>query len=119
MKIRYEVVSGQKILFVDELNEPFKEAQDIAEILMNGLYSGCDRMVLDADQLVEEFYDLSSGLAGVILQKFSTYGGYLAIIGDFTKYPSKQLPLFIEESNRQGRIQFVTDLEAAIAAFAG
>jgi ABC-type branched-subunit amino acid transport system substrate-binding protein len=65
-----------------------------------------------------EFFDLKTKLAGDILQKFSTYQGRLAIVGDFTKYESKSLRDFIYESNKARRINFVSTLEEAENALA-
>jgi len=51
-----------------------------------------------------------------MLQKFSTYQGYLAIIGDFTKYSGKSLKDFIYESNKTGRVSFVSSRDEALEA---
>ena len=40
--------------------------------------------------------------------------GYLAIVGDFSKYESNSLKDFIYESNKQGRINFVPHQDEAI-----
>jgi len=56
---------------------------------------------------------LKTGLAGEILQKFSNYYVELAIVGDFSKYSSKNLQDFIYESNKVGRINFVSSVEEA------
>lgn len=57
-----------------------------------------------------DFFDLSTRKLGDILQKFTNYRIRLAIIGDFSKYPSKILPNFIAESNRQKQYLFVSSL---------
>jgi hypothetical protein len=56
------------------------------------------------------FFDLSSGVLGAVLQKLTNYRVNLAVIGDFSRYPSKVLPRFIQESNRQGNYIFVPTL---------
>jgi hypothetical protein len=63
--------------------------------------------------VVEDFFILSSGLAGEILQKFINYGGRIAIFGDYTHYKSKPLHDFIYESNKGKDVYFVsTEAEA-------
>ena len=94
----------------------FHNAEDAAELLMNCLYNDCESIIINEVNLPAEFFDLKTGLAGDILQKFSTYQGRLAIIGDFSKYESKSLKDFIYESNKQGRINFVSTIEQAKAA---
>jgi uncharacterized protein YdaL len=61
-----------------------------------------------------DFFDLKNGLAGKILQKFSTYRIRLAIIGDFSVYTSKSLSDFIYESNKGRQIAFVVSVEEAL-----
>lgn len=111
------VKQGEK-LFVelpDNGDALILNAQDAVELIMNGNYAGTRKIIAYESNLLPEFFDLKSGLAGDILQKFSTYDGYIAIVGDYTKYKSKSLKDFIVESNRQGRINFVNKREEAIA----
>jgi hypothetical protein len=85
-----------------------RNAQDALELLMNGNYLGTRKILLKEENLQAGFFDLKTGVAGDILQKFSTYDGYVAIVGDHTKYTSKSLKDFIFESNKQGRVNFVS-----------
>lgn len=72
-------------------------------------------MVLHAEDLDAAFFDLSSGLAGEILQKVSNYNLRLAIIGDFSNVEGRALASFIDESNRYGQVLFVRDVETAVS----
>jgi hypothetical protein len=60
------------------------------------------------------FFDLKTGMAGTILQKFSNYQMKLAIIGDFDKFNSHALNAFIVECNRGRHIFFVSDFDSAV-----
>lgn len=92
--------------------------QDALELAANAAYLGATGVVLPAAQLAPAFFDLRSGLAGEMLQKFSNYAMRLAIVGDFAGYASPALHAFIGESNRQGRICFVGSAAEAVAALA-
>jgi hypothetical protein len=92
-----------------------RNAQDALESLMNGNYLGTRKILLHEKNLPSDFFDLKTGMAGEILQKFSTYDGYVAIVGDYTKYTSKSLKDFICESNTLGRVNFVRTKAEAIA----
>jgi hypothetical protein len=72
-------------------------------------------MILHAINLPSEFFDLKSGFAGEILQKFSNYRMKLAIIGDFSEIKSKSLRDFIRESNNRRTISFVSSIEEALS----
>ena len=60
--------------------------------------------------ITEDFFILSTGLAGEILQKYINYDGLIAIYGDFSHYTSKPLKDFIYESNK-GKDVFVVATE--------
>ncbi|PZR22806.1 MAG: DUF4180 domain-containing protein [Flavobacterium psychrophilum] len=105
----------KKIAVIQSQDIIFDTAEDAAELLMNCLYQNSDSIILYEYNLPPAFFDLKTKLAGDILQKFSTYNGRLAIIGDFSKYESKSLKDFIYESNKQGRINFVATMEEAKA----
>ncbi len=71
------------------------------DLLMSAQYeAGTKYIVVDKKNIIEDFFILSSGLAGEILQKFINYGGKIAIYGDFSHYTSKPLKDFIFESNK-------------------
>ncbi len=73
--------------------------------------AGTKNIVLAKRQIAPDFFILSTGLAGEILQKFINYGGRLAIYGDFSGYTSKPLHDFMYESN-QGKDVFFVSTEA-------
>jgi hypothetical protein len=76
--------------------------------------TGCDRMVMAKSAIAEDFFILSTRLAGDILQKFINYQTKLAIVGDFSRYTSKPLKDFIYESNHGKDIFFVSSEDEAI-----
>ena len=116
MNLNFIQNKNTTIAYVQSDDIIMHDAQEAAELLMNCHYQGADSLIISEVNLPAEFFDLKNGLAGDILQKFSTYQGRLAIIGDFSKYESKSLKDFIYESNKQGRINFVSTLAEAEAA---
>jgi hypothetical protein len=90
------------------------EPQDALDIMAEAGYMGSSKLIFHEKNLGSDFFDLKSRLAGEILQKFSNYRVQLAIVTDPAKYTSKSLQDFIRESNKQGRIFFVSTREEAI-----
>lgn len=113
MKIEITEVNGHKLAEIISEEIIIKETQDALDIMAESVYSDASRIILKDKNLTPEFFDLKTGLAGEILQKFSNYNVRLSIIGDFTKYKSRSLQDFIFESNKHGRINFVHSLEEA------
>lgn len=90
-----------------------KEVQDALDIMANAAYSGATTLIFHEKNITPDFFDLKTGIAGDILQKFSTYQMPLAIVGDFSKFTSKSLRDFIYESNKGGKVNFVSSVEEA------
>ena len=57
-------------------------------------------IVINKNLIAEDFFILSTGFAGEVLQKYINYGGRIAIYGDYSHYTSKPLKDFIYESNK-------------------
>lgn len=95
------------------------DAQSALELLMAAKYDlGTKNIVIGKQLIAEEFFILSSGLAGEILQKYVNYGGRIAIYGDFSHYTSKPLKDFIYESNQGRDVFFAATREDAISMLA-
>lgn len=89
------------------------------DLLMSAKYdAGTKYIVVDKKSVIEDFFVLSSGLAGEILQKYINYGGKIAIYGDYSRYTSKPLKDFIYESNKGRDIFFVATKDEAIQKLA-
>ena len=71
-------------------------------------------VAVDKAVIAEDFFILSTGLAGEVLQKFVNYRTKVAIFGDFSQYTSKPLRDFIYESNKGNNIFFVATEEKAV-----
>ena len=82
------------------------------------IVSSDSQVIIDVDSALEDFFVLSSGLAGEILQKYINYGGKIAIYGDFSHYTSKPLKDFIYESNKGKDVFFAATKEEAVQKLA-
>jgi hypothetical protein len=116
VEINIIYIEGNCIAEIISDSIEIKNTQDVLDIMADCSYQGAGSMILYEKNIISEFFDLKTGIAGDILQKFSTYQMRLAIIGDFSKYPGKSLRDFIFESNRYRRINFVKSREEAITA---
>jgi hypothetical protein len=76
--------------------------------------TGSNRIALNKDGISEDFFKLSTKLAGDILQKFINYNIKFAIFGDFSSYTSKPLKDFFYECNKGNNIFFVSSEQDAL-----
>ena len=103
-----------------ESDEPvITDAQSAIDLLMSAQYDvGSKNIVIPKQLVVEDFFVLSTGLAGEVLQKYVNYGGRMAIYGDYSRYTSKPFKDFIYESNKGRDFFFVSTRDEAVAALA-
>lgn len=107
---------GQVIALISESTILINETQDALDLMADCRYNGAESIIIQKENINPLFFDLKTGLAGEILQKFSNYRMRLAIVGDFKNYTSKSLRDFIFESNKTRRIIFVDTVDEAIEA---
>jgi len=107
--------SNGKIAVMDYDVQIITDGQSALEFAVTvGQAYDCSNIVVNKGMIIEDFFNLSSGVAGDIAQKFVNYGIRLAVVGDFSRYPSKSLHDFIYESNKGRHLYFVSDEEEAI-----
>ncbi len=91
------------------------DTQSALDLLMTANYElGTKNIVIDKNLITDDFFVLSTGLAGEILQKYVNYGGRIAIYGDYSYYVSKPLKDFIYESNKGKDVFFVASKDEAV-----
>ena len=111
---KFHIINNKTIAELTDKNFIINEVQDALDLMADLGSQGYDRMIICERNLAKDFFDLKTGLVGEILQKFSNYKVKLAIVGDFSKYTSKNLRDFIRESNRGKMIFFAEDLQSAL-----
>lgn len=114
MQIETHSTNNQKTAEVVADAVVITNAEDGLNLLGNLYYQGFDNIVVYEQNLTPAFFDLKTGIAGEILQKFSNYRVRLAIVGDFAAYQSKSIRDFIFESNKAAHINFVASLDEAL-----
>jgi hypothetical protein len=108
--------TGNDIIIAELTDDKFiiTQTQDILDLIGDLVSQDCSRIIIHHRNLHEDFFNLKTGLAGDILQKFSNYKVKLAIIGDYCRYESKSLHDFIRECNRGTMICFVGTIDSAL-----
>lgn len=114
--MKYTVLGkNDSIVYIESEDILISDMQSALDLIATvNFEKGCHRIIIDKKTICEEFFRLSSGIAGDVLQKFSNYRTKLAIVGDFSRYTSKPLHDFIYECNKGNDIFFVYNLEQAV-----
>lgn len=101
--IRIAEVIGDGILL--------RNGSDAVQLMLNA--HRAEWIAVHEQNIAPEFFDLRTGIAGDILQKFVNYQTKLAIIGDVSRYTAKSesLAALVRESNRGRDVRFVADVK--------
>lgn len=119
MNIEHLNDNGTDIAVVSSDEKLIVDVQSALDLAMSVKYeTGATKIVVSKSAICEEFFVLSSGMAGEILQKFINYHVKLAIYGDYSQYTSKPLKDFIYESNNGKDFFFVSTRDEAVQKLA-
>ena len=115
MNIKINEKENSKVAVIESSDILINEPQDALDLMATIMHMyDCNKIVISESSITKSFFDLKTGIAGEILQKFSNYQTKLAIVGDFSNYNSKSLRDFIFESNKGSQVFFLSDEEEAI-----
>lgn len=95
--------------------------REAADLVGEALSAGAQAVALPVARLGPGFLDLSTRLAGEVLQKLVNYGLRVAIVGDVSVQVAQSAALrdFVRESNRGRHVWFVADLSELEVRLAG
>lgn len=115
MQIEYIENKNGTIAVIACEDKLITNVQSALDLAMTARYEGgAEKLAIDKKAVTEDFFVLSTGLAGEILQKFTNYHIKAAFYGDFTHYTSKPLHDFIYESNQGSSVFFTASREEAV-----
>jgi hypothetical protein len=105
---------GLTFLEIRSEEQFINNVQDVLDLFGELYGQYYDGIILYERNIIPDFFDLQTKLAGEILQKFSNYRIRLVIVGDWSKYTSRSLEAFITEGNRGKTVNFSSSLTEAV-----
>lgn len=119
MNLKFIEANGFTIAEVISDGVVIHTTQDALDLIANAGYEGASYVILRENSFKPAFFDLKTGMAGEVLQKFTNYRMGIAIVGDFNNIESESLKAFITECNRGRQVAFVPDRDAALTKLTG
>jgi len=101
-------------IYVTPEPEVVSSQADLLELIGLCGEAGTDRLLFPRGSLVEVFFDLSSGLAGELALKLSTYRVKAAFVVSLDAIPSQRFREWAGECNRGKEIRFCDSEESAV-----
>ncbi len=85
----------------------------LLDVLEEVFAAGASTLAVPCDRLDPAFFDLRSGVAGEIVQKFVTYRIRLVIVGPLpsSAQQSAAFAAFVRESNQGSQVWFVDSMD--------
>ncbi|HET6743559.1 MAG TPA: DUF4180 domain-containing protein [Kribbella sp.] len=99
-------------VYVSEV--PLADEAAAVQLIVDAYYGHqAEWIAFTPEQLGDEFFELRTGRAGAITQKFVSYRMGLAVVGDIAERVAASEPLadWVRESNRGRNLLFAADLD--------
>jgi Domain of unknown function (DUF4180) len=104
---------GRKILIASDSGISIRSFSDISDAI--AACFGTDGLILTEDDLAQEFFDLRSGLAGELFQKFINYKLRMAIVLPDPEAYGERISELAYEHKSHNMIRFVRSKDEAEA----
>ncbi|NEI68540.1 DUF4180 domain-containing protein [Rhizobium lusitanum] len=106
--------SGRKVVIGDDSGPLLASERDVNDWISAAWDADAKLVVVPTSRLNEEFFQLSTRIAGAIIQKFVNYRSQLVILGDISQWVagSNALRDFVYESNKGREVWFLPDMDA-------
>lgn len=113
-QMEYKIIekNNQKYILLDPVGESVRTEQDAVWLFTICLENQVTRLLIHGERLSDDFLRLRTGIAGIALQKFSTYGIKAAAILDEERTRGK-FKEFLAESNKGHVFRSFTKFEEA------
>jgi PadR family transcriptional regulator AphA len=85
------------------------------DLVTAAIESGTQGLLIDQPAMPPEFFDLSTGVAGSIVQRLTMYGIRMAVVVPDPSIHSGPFQDFAREANAGGVFRFFPDREQAVA----
>lgn len=116
MIIQTHIIATVNIAEIQSDEELVSSVEKGGDLLAELYYQGFDKIILSVHHLSPQFFDLKTGFAGELLQKFANFRMQLVIVGDVTPFSNDRFEEFIGESNKSNQVNFAKDLKEVMEA---
>lgn len=115
MNVKIMESGSRKVALCQSRDVIIRDGQSALDFAVGiGYEYDCHDIAVNKAAIAEDFFKLSTRIAGEVVQKFVNYGYRLVIIGDFSGYESKSLRDYMYECNNGGHLYFVADEDEAL-----
>ncbi|GHO47850.1 DUF4180 domain-containing protein [Ktedonospora formicarum] len=109
MSYSFTTIHDVQVLDCEANGETVKSEREALDLIGDAFSLHAEMVILPVERLDEAFFQLKTGLAGQIVQKFVQYRRRLVILGDISQYiaQSKAFKDYVYETNRGNEVWFL------------
>lgn len=106
------MIDGARALVVPAEGAPLGSERDATDLIGDALSVGARSVAIPVERLHPDFLNLSSRMAGLMIQKFTNYRLDVIFVGDISEAlaRSEALRAYVIECNRGRGVRFVDSL---------
>ncbi|WP_332662052.1 DUF4180 domain-containing protein [Aeromicrobium sp.] len=106
-------IHGTPVLVMPGDGAPLGTVEAATDVIGDAAWGEAQIVVIPVERLTDDFFELRTGLAGEVTQKFVNYRLRLAIVGDIESRVAESVSLraWVTESNRGRQLWFVPTLD--------
>lgn len=112
-------INGYTISYLNESGSLILDNELSSHLFGNAWFDKTEVLVLPVNRLPQDFFSLSTGQAGEIIRKSTSYNIILVIIGDIELYKNRSpaVSALVSESNKGEHVWFLKDKPSVINKF--
>ncbi|MGK2697540.1 DUF4180 domain-containing protein [Serratia surfactantfaciens] len=112
MSYAVQQIHDLRLVVFAEAGPVLKDENDVSLFIAPAFEHDAGMIALPVSRLDTTFFQLRSGIAGAVLQKFVNYRLRVALLGDITPWlaQSSALQDFVREANRGEQVWFLPSL---------
>ncbi|MFC4858058.1 DUF4180 domain-containing protein [Actinophytocola glycyrrhizae] len=114
-------IAGRQVLTVAPETPTLAGEQDAVDLIGEAFGHEANVVVVPADRVAADFYQLRTRVAGDVVRKFQMYRIRLVVLGDISAHlvASDAFRSFVHETNKGGDVWFLRDEEELTAKLGG
>lgn len=109
--------SANDVAYIDLTGSGFsiQREGELNDLLGMCYTHNCNVLLLDVDNLSDDFFNLRTGLAGAAMQKFANYRVRVAVLLPVNAHHNERFKELMYEMNQSNHIRFYSDRDEAEA----
>lgn len=113
-KAKAKMVCGRSYIECVPGNQLISSEQDILDLFADSYEYNTSLYLLYESNFHLNLFDLKTGLAGAVFQKFAVYHAKAAVVIDTGTEKNKRFEEYMYECNQGNQVRFFTDHRAAV-----